>query len=244
MDFKQDTKCDMPTDMFKHILSFCSYETAPKYLNNELYGFIKTNLRCEHYHDSENFTDRTIRLCDKIRVTNRFDYYRLFNQLEHVTHLELDVLGRISDLPPNLTHLKFGNFYNDFINIFPETLVCLEFGDLFNEQIDNLPDSLMELKLGDRFNQAINHLPPNLIKLHLGHSFNQPINHLPPNLVELHLDHSFNQPIDSLPDSITKLTIGVCFIHSLDKLPKNLTQLNIYRTDVDMTTKLWRYQRI
>lgn len=132
-------------------------------------------------------------------------------------------------LPPAITHLTFGDAYNQHVNDLPPSLVSLTFGINFDQPVYSLPNSLEQLTFGFYFNQPLEHLPQSLKELNLGPVFNQPVNNLPPNLKTIKFGPNFNQPVDKLPTSLRSLDVGECTLFSqpLNALPPNLFSLII-----------------
>ena len=140
------------------------------------------------------------------------------------------------ELPPSLTHLKFGIFHQTLDKDFlPKSLTHLAFREGFNKTIDKdvLPKSLTHLEFGFSFNKALDKdvLPPNLTHLTFGYDFNQPLDKdvLPQSLTHLEFGYKFKQPLDKdvLPPNLTHLTFGAEFNKTLDKdfLPPSITHL-------------------
>ena len=77
-----------------------------------------------------------------------------------------------------ITHLIFGNEFNQSVNYLPTTITHIFFGSSFNKSIDNLPNSIEVLVLGTSFNIEINNFPINLKEITFGEEFNQLINGL------------------------------------------------------------------
>lgn len=107
-------------------------------------------------------------------------------------------------LPPTLTHLTFGSFF-----------------DLF---VDHLPASLTHLTFGYRFNKPVDSLPPLLTHLKFGSNFDQDVEHLPSKLQLLKFEIRFSKSIDGIPDSIH--TLDVSTPQKICKLPSSLTSLH------------------
>src|SRR5690606_35521171 len=111
--------------------------------------------------------------------------------------------GDCSDLPPHTKYLSFvqnSNQPNQSVNI-PSTITHLTFGDKFDQPIDNLPPNITHLTSGENFNQKIENLPPKITQLIFGMKFNQNIDNLPNNIKYLKLKCMFNQNVDNLPTS-------------------------------------------
>ena len=130
-------------------------------------------------------------------------------------------------LPKSLTHIHFAEYFRaiekiDFTQV--PNLTHITFGNSFNDSVDNLPFSLLYLKLGNSFRKEVDHLPPNLHTLILGQTFNQPLDHLPSTLKHLELGTAFNHPVDKLPN-LEYLRFGIGFQCDLHHLPLTLTHL-------------------
>jgi hypothetical protein len=143
-------------------------------------------------------------------------------------------------LPEGITHIIFGNFFNQSIDKLPNTVKCIalwaymflkgtiKFGYSFNQTINCYSESLICIFFGDEFNKPVDNLPNTITKLIFGRDFDQLINNLPKNIISLGFGRDFNQPIHDLPDTITHLRLGKSFNQSLDKLPKSLIDLTMY----------------
>ena len=125
--------------------------------------------------------------------------------------------------PINLTHLTFGNYFNRHVNTLPINLTHLTFGQDFNQQVDNLPKKLTHLTFGEDFNQLIDKLPTSITHLTLGIRFNQLVDKLPTSITHLTFGSWFNQLVDKLPTGITHVTFGKNFNQLVDKLPTSIT---------------------
>lgn len=132
----------------------------------------------------------------------------------------------VNELPPGLTHLAFGFYFNRKVNNLPN-ITHLAFGANFNQPVDSLPSSLLTLIFGYYFNHPVNALPNTLRTLIFGYRFNQPLNSLPPALKELHLGYRFNQDVSMLPP-VTHVTLGSCFDKPIDALPNSITSLCLH----------------
>jgi hypothetical protein len=143
-----------------------------------------------------------------ITLPNKFD-----RSLEEVTW------------PSRLTHLTFGNIFNQPVDRLPVFLTHLTFGYDFNQPVDRLPVSLTHLTLGYSFNQSVDRLPASLTHLTFGWKFNQSVDRLPAPLTHLEFLGYFNQPVNHLPASLTHLTFGGYFNQPVDRLPMFLTHL-------------------
>eukprot|EP00026_Physarum_polycephalum_P014280 Phypoly_transcript_14776.p1 GENE.Phypoly_transcript_14776~~Phypoly_transcript_14776.p1 ORF type:complete len:249 (+),score=47.99 Phypoly_transcript_14776:125-871(+) len=129
---------------------------------------------------------------------------------------------REQNLPDNITHLVYEG--RRPLTTLPSSLTHLTFGNSFNQHVASLPASLSQLTFGFYFNQPVEYLPSSITSLTFGHQFNQPVDHLPPSLFHLSFGHNFNQPITKLPRTIRHLCFGPLFSQSFHRLP-SLTQL-------------------
>ena len=158
-----------------------------------------------------------------------------------LTELYYPVNVKPKKYPSNLTHLTFGDDFNQPIDNLPNSLTHLTLGYTFNQPINNLPDSITYLKLGFEFNQPINNLPNTITHLTLGYNFNQLIDNLPSLITHLTLGNEFIQPLNNLPSTITHLTLGseyynIYFHNNITNLPCNLSYLKINNVLKDIKT--------
>eukprot|EP01112_Ceratiomyxa_fruticulosa_P016135 TRINITY_DN4843_c0_g1_i1.p1 TRINITY_DN4843_c0_g1~~TRINITY_DN4843_c0_g1_i1.p1 ORF type:complete len:423 (-),score=65.69 TRINITY_DN4843_c0_g1_i1:359-1438(-) len=188
------------------------------------------------------------------------------SQLSHITHVTFsDIFNENVDyvLPPSVTNLVFGFYFDCEVNHLPKTLVYLEFGFNFNRSISGkLPASLKQLKLGYYFNQSIRDLPPQLThlvfhtesyfdhpitnlpralkQLQLGYSYDHPFRNLPPFLTHLTLGYHFNKPISdkNLPSHLTHLETGFYFDQNIDDIPESILHLHLGNSFSQPITKL------
>jgi hypothetical protein len=176
----------------------------------------------------------------------------------NIKHVYLNFNDNIPDLPNTITHLKlarcfnkpeiewvykikhithifFGNHFNQPINNLPESITHIFIGYEFNQSVDSLPKNLEYIKFGSKFDKSVDLLPQKLKYIIFGNMFNQPIEHLPKKLIGIKLYHYFNQSIDYLPDSIQYLQYSLYYQNTLF-FPKNLKQLFLpdnYNTKID-----------
>lgn len=128
-----------------------------------------------------------------------------------------------------LTHLFYENYFNDCeqLDILPNltTLTHLTFGDLFDNYIFEFPSNLLYLKLSNNFTLDLNNLPNKLEYLELGNKFNNPLDNLPTSLKYLVSPATFSQSIDYLPSGLLYLKLGYNMANSLYNLPSSLNEL-------------------
>lgn len=88
-------------------------------------------------------------------------------------------------LPTTLTHVYFGEYFNQKIDDLPKSVKFVALGIYFSGPIDGLPN-LTHLMLTSRFiDVTATTLPQTLTHLKFSEIFNQPIAHYPPNLMAL-----------------------------------------------------------
>lgn len=75
-----------------------------------------------------------------------------------------------------ITHLIFGDEFNQYVNFLPTTLTHIYFGSSFNKSIDKLPNSIKVMVLGKSFDNCIVNLPTNLIEITFRGIFIKPLN--------------------------------------------------------------------
>ena len=149
----------------------------------------------------------------------------LVHTLRCITHLTLAIINRITNYPPELTHLTISGIFDYPLTNLPSTLTHLTTGNYFNQPLADLPN-LTHLTLKSEFNQPVDRLPSTLLHLSLGNKFNQPLNKLP-GILSLRLGDKFNQPVDKLPSTLTHLILGFWFNRPVDRLPPSLTHLTL-----------------
>ncbi len=73
---------------------------------------------------------------------------------DHITHLEFSCTSdRIICIPTSVTHLIFGDRYNETTKQLPQSITHLTFGHCYNQPTDDLPSSITHLTFGYRYNQ-------------------------------------------------------------------------------------------
>lgn len=121
-------------------------------------------------HHTLEFTRLTFRL---IFNKSRVDYFSSLNCLLFGQEFNqtIDSLGQrftqpIKVLPPRLTHLDFGTYFNQSVDGYlPSTLVELIFVFVFNHPINIIPPSLETLQLGASYTCKRSHLYSSVLSL-------------------------------------------------------------------------------
>lgn len=150
-----------------------------------------------------------------------------------ITYLDLDLeeMGGINGIPPNVTHLVLAGYFDQYIDSFPPSLTHLTFGRCYNQALPKILPSLLHLTFGCEFNQPVDFLPPSLTHLRLRECFNQTIDCLPNSLTHLHLGAAFNQQMEKFPTSLTHLTFEQSRLRwPLNNLPSSLIMLQLFPT--------------
>jgi len=170
----------------------------------------------------------------------------------------------IDELPPNLTHLSFGNDSDKRIywfqfdstsvsSIFTKTFKQFDQKEQFiivntkrviksnkNKWDDYKKKYVPPNFNSDIFNQPLENLPLKLKKLTIfSNAFNNPLNKLPSTLTHLTIiSNNFNQPLKNLPSTLTHLVIGSKkFNQLINKLPTLLTHLVIASKEFNKKVK-------
>ncbi len=164
--------------------------------------------------------------------------------LPHLTHLYFPAFSTFNQFLPHspcLTHLSLGRNYNFYDNL-PPTLTYLCFGEYFNSQVDQFPPSLTHLIFGVSYNEPVDHLPDRLTHLSFSDSldltkssngsFTRPLDCLPPSLICLILGGAYWQPIPELPPHLKYLNIFRENPSRFELFPMELTHLTIYRSPI------------
>ena len=156
-------------------------------------------------------------------MLRRFTF--VLNSLQDLNSSELvPFIGQIK-------RIRFTDNFNEPITdeMLPLGLTHLEFGEHFNQPVDNLPQSLTHLTFGRRFNQPVDNLPQSLTHLTFGTRFDRPVDNLPQSLTHLTFGDGFDQPVDNLPQSLTHLTFRR-YYRPINNLPQGLVYLRLSRT--------------
>jgi hypothetical protein len=133
-----------------------------------------------------------------------------------------------------ITHLTFGNRYNQPTYNLPLSITHLTFDWMYNQPTNHLSPfgSITHLTFGFSYNQTTNHLPLTITHLTFGLFYNQPTDHLPSSITHLKFDWMYNQPTNDLPHSITHLTFGGLFNQPLDFVLSFGSIINIYLHEI------------
>jgi len=158
-----------------------------------------------------------------------------------------------TDIPSFVTHLAFGNYFNQSIQgIIPPSVIHLAFGCYFNRPIQNsIPPSVTHLIFRDNFNQpiksniplSVTHLtlpnlyestdsiPTSVTHLTFGWNFNKSIKgKIPLSVTHLVFGFAFNQPIkNNIPESVTHLTFDYGFDQSINGVPETVKEIILHK---------------
>lgn len=138
------------------------------------------------------------------------------------------------EFPAKITQLYLLGSVNQPLTL-PASLTHITFGDDFNQPLNNLPASLTHLTLGRYFNQPLDGIPSTLIYLSIGLYFNHPIDNLPQTLTTLifsSLRSKSEYSITTLPASLVTLMLPLIWQHPVKcfippQPPPNLKLLKI-----------------
>jgi len=185
--------------------------------------------RKSNYFDSRLNKYRTQIYSCYIYTLNELNKLKTINH--NITQLKFDIdfndIVTCDNLPNGITHLTFGEFFNQPVDKLPDSITHLTFGEFFDQPVDKLPASITHLTFGEFFDQPVDKLPTSITHLTLGYEFNKPINNLPNSITHLTLGNDFNKPINNLPNGIIYLKFGWWFKQLINKnnLPSNLKYL-------------------
>ena len=176
-------------------------------------------------------------------------------QLIHINIIIPGFNQPINQLPSNITHLDFGEYYNREITTLPEALTVLRFGSSSQPQIKTLPPNLIELAAGKahlpflpdslkhlKTHNEIPPLPPNLQTLRTradeegGYVINLP-EHLPKNLKVLKVTTDGYIPSIKFPPYLTELKLCGAITGPLE-LPSTLTDLTFGEFELEQRLDL------
>jgi hypothetical protein len=137
-------------------------------------------------------------------------------------------------LPTSLTHLIFGNYFNQNItkNVLPNNLTHLTFGDNFNKVIkkDVLPTSLTHLVFSANYCQTIEEFPPNLTYFIDGY---RNLHEIPTTLKVFGFPY-FSSIKDNLPNNIERIIIFFNYNNNdndknkITNIPSTVKEISIY----------------
>ncbi|QGR54374.1 f-box and fnip repeat-containing protein [Moumouvirus maliensis] len=134
-----------------------------------------------------------------VKFNGLYDYHQIRDLSFYSRFKYIKYKANNTNIPEGITHLTFGNRFNQSINgCIPNSVTHLTFKWNFNQPIEGcIPNSITHLTFGNCFNQSIKGCIPNSVThLIFGKSFNQLIGECIPNRVTyLIFGKNFNQPI-------------------------------------------------
>jgi len=137
----------------------------------------------------------------------------------------------LSNLSSQTKYIKFNDNYNLIIDVLVDTNIThIIFGNKFNQSVDNLPWTMEYLGFGYEFNQTLDNLPGSMKKIMFtaNSNFNHPLDCLPSCLEYLILPGNYKCRIDNLPNSLKHLELDYSYQNSLNNLPKSLEKFVFY----------------
>jgi hypothetical protein len=153
-------------------------------------------------------------LSSKLYVPHKFNKFLNTHWLtkSEITHLFKERLSTrfgfdkaVDHLPDGLTHIIFGDKFNQSILYLPNSITHLTFGTNFNKSVAKLPNDLTHLTMGKNFNQLFTNLPQGLIYCGLSSKFTCSLDNLPLGLEELEI--YLVREISNLPINLKKIKI-------------------------------------
>ncbi len=195
-------------------------------LNDEYFNieyFIRDKKYLRYFRDEKYNCEKTTYVCWDNKL------YGNENYLSAIISLEL-----LLKLPYTIRYIKFNNKFNYYINTLAETNIShIIFGNNFNNPVDNLPWVIEYLYFGDEFNQGLENLPGCLKKLlfSIASKFNQKLDCLPNCLEYLFLPADYSFQLNNLPNFLLHLELCFDYSHTLNNLPKSLEKFIFYSTN-------------
>jgi hypothetical protein len=174
LDLTYSYKLNFLSDYLNYSMENLNCHIKKKMIKNlQILDNLPTNLEVLKYPSNYNLimVERIPQNIIRLFLSNKFN--------KSVDKLLNPNFGTSKPRPPTkITHLVFGDEFNQPVNYLPLTLKNIFFGSSFNKSIDNLPDSIEVLVLGTNFNKCVQNFPTNLIEITFGEEFNQSINGL------------------------------------------------------------------
>ena len=194
------------------------------YYNQNVENYIPNSVKCINFgwnfnQSLENCIPKSVKY---LRLGPGF-HQSLEHCIPHIKHLYLNSKNKLSN---SLTHLTFGDYYDELFNQeIPLSVTHLTFGYHFNHYVNDIPNSVTHLTFGWKFDQPINNIPNSVIYLEFGFAFNQDVNNIPNSIKYLKFGYRFNKEIENrIPLSVTHLEFGTAFDKNIGNL-KNVTHL-------------------
>lgn len=179
----------------------------------------------------------------RLTIGKEFKSFDLISLPPYITHLNLGQYFNesVDNMPTFITHLKFGDHFNQPAYNLPPKLIAVRFGSCFNQKVDNLPLSLKYLTMSSNaFTHSLDKLPISLRYLDFScYHFTHSLDYLPSSLSHLIFNAPGYYTLDHLPTSLSHLTIWTA-IFALDNLPTSLTYCNL----TDGSTSQLRYIKV
>lgn len=182
---------------------------------------------------------------------SHFDLYLDIDDNElHEDRTTIDVCQ--ITLPDVVTHLTFGNNFNQPLNHFkfPKCLSQFYTGYYFHQSLNHIefPSTLHTLRFGDYYCAPLDHFkfPPNLKSLYLGYSMTKSLDHVTfsDKITYIYFGTNFNEPLTNtlLPDSLETMVFNSEYNQILYnfKVPKNLSTI-VIRNSRYKTTQLQNF---
>lgn len=184
------------------------------------------------YHDKVNIS--------KIRNLSYFDQFEcvVFEEADvcdecpkKVKYVHATLHEGRSYMPRHVTHLFVCSCYRSHIkSIVPDTVTHLAFGDNFNQSLQNNIPGVTNLTVGQSFKQPLDTGIPTVTHLTFGNYFDNVISYkISSSVTHLTFGRRFNQNIaGAIPDSVTHLILGDYFTHAIkNNIPASVTHLTM-----------------
>lgn len=194
-----------------------------------------SNKNIEGVLDLKNFSNLEELDCSNNKITEIINIPKTLKYL----NCENNKITKLNALPDNLTGINckknpLKELYYPF-NIkpkkYPSKLTHLKFGNKFNQTINNLPNSITHLTLGDNFNQSIDDLPDSIKYLNIGYKCLKDCNKEMCSIIYL-LKNNSNGKISKLPNQIEKIEYGYEYEVDCSGLVELFCRCEFYNDDL------------
>ena len=133
----------------------------------------------------------------------------------------------VAQLPRQLTHLTFGDCFNQEVNIIPQQLTHLTFGYCFNKPIIYLPFGIKYLNLDSNNPNIIAQLSSNIEVLELNWLFNLELNDLPTSIKKIifNINSVYDKDLNCLPKFVEQIQLPLYYDKQIKNLPYGLKKV-------------------
>ena len=203
---KKTTEYDLD---WNHIRTVYKMDTQ-EYIIEHLLPTIVTIEINDWPYKQNKFISKLLRKCVALQQCELPDCYNLtchFPNLLNLTHITFgEHYNQLTIIPPSITHLFFGRNYNQ-PTIIPPSVTHITFGRNYNKQTI-IPLSVTHLAFS-YYHKQVKIIPSSVTHLLFASQSNRQMSVLiPPSVTHLIFGSGYNQPNTIIPPSVTHLTFG------------------------------------